>query len=201
MNHPKKIRTIIAAVSVVLTLGVTVLAASYDSSEDPLISLSYLTNIFKPEIREEYEDRIAELEARLSALENQTPTIPEYSEPVVDTTPETEAETEEPVIDTTPEVEYTHSSTTYEVVELTYGDALYAVTACDIMLRSGKAACIAPDASQGIADYTDGYEVFNDQAIVKNHMLLIPRGDGRGIKAISESVFVMVWGDYTIVEG
>ena len=53
MNHPKKIRTIIAAASVALTLGVTVLAASYDSSEDPLISLSYLTNIFKPEIEQE----------------------------------------------------------------------------------------------------------------------------------------------------
>lgn len=193
MNQPKKIRTIIAAASVALALGVTVLAASYDSSEDPLISLSYLTNIFKPEIEQKYEEKIEKLEARLSELEN---TI---SDPVIDTYPEED----EPVIDTTTENSNgaPAASSTYEVVELTYGDSLYAVTACDIMLRSGKAACIAPDASQGIADYTDGYEVYNDQAIVKNHMLLIPRGDGRGIKALSESVFVMVRGDYTIVEG
>lgn len=193
MNQPKKIRTIIAAASVALALGVTVLAASYDSSEDPLISLSYLTNIFKPEIEQKYEEKIEKLEARLSELEN---TI---SDPVIDTYP---AE-DEPVIDTTTENsnDAPAASSTYEVVELTYGDSLYAVTACDIMLRSGKAACVAPDASQGIADYTDGYEVYNDQAIAKNHMLLIPRGDGRGIKALSESVFVMVRGDYTIVEG
>lgn len=195
MNHQKKIRTMIAAASVVLTLGVSVLAASYDSSEDPLISLSYLTNIFKPEIEQEYEERVAELEARLSELEN-TSSIPEENEPIIDTTPETE----EPVIDTTPD-DPLAASAAYEVVELTYGDSLYAVSACDIMLRSGSASCIAPDASQGIADYTDGYEVYNDQAIVKNHMLLIPRGDGRGIKALSESVFVMVRGEYTIVKG
>lgn len=193
MNQPKKIRTIIAAASVALALGVTVLAASYDSSEDPLISLSYLTNIFKPEIEQKYEEKIEKLEARLSELEN---TI---SDPVIDTYP---AE-DEPVIDTTTENSNgaPAASSTYEVVELTYGDSLYAVTACDIMLRSGKAACIAPDVSQGIADYTGGYEVYNDQAVEKNHMLLIPRGDGRGIKALSESVFVMVRGDYTIVEG
>lgn len=193
MNHPKKIRTIIAAASVALTLGVTVLAASYDSSEDPLISLSYLTNIFKPEIEQKYEETIEKLEARLAELEN---TI---SDPIIDTYPGED----EPVVDTTPDNNNGSitASSTYEVVELTYGDSLYAVTACDIMLRSGNAACIAPDASQGIADYTDGYEIYNDQAIVKNHMLLIPRGDGRGIKALSESVFVMVRGDYTIVEG
>ena len=69
------------------------------------------------------------------------------------------------------------------------------------MLRAGSAYCVAPDASQGIADYTAGAEIYNYQYLTKNHMCLIPRGDGRGIVADSESVFVMVKGEYTIVEG
>lgn len=95
----------------------------------------------------------------------------------------------------------TTASSSYEVVELGYGDALYAASACDIMLRSGSAYCLAPDASQGISDYTAGVEIYNYQYLTKNHMCLIPRGDGRGIFADSESVFVMVRGEYTIVEG
>ena len=56
MKNPKTIKATAAVLALSLTLGVTVLAASYDSSEDPLISLSYLTNIFKPEIEKEYRE-------------------------------------------------------------------------------------------------------------------------------------------------
>jgi len=48
---------------------------------------------------------------------------------------------------------------------------------------------------------TTAAEIYNAQALTKNHMCLIPRGDGRGVRATSESVFIMIRGDYTIVEG
>ena len=158
--------------------GVTV-GAAYDSSEDPLVSLSYLTKIFKTELLEELNDTIdAELDRRMANLD-----LSQY-----------QPSNEEPA----PVVS---SSSTYEVVELSWGDALYATGACDIMLRSGSAYCLAPDPSQGIADYTSGTEIYNYQYLTKNHMCLIPRGDGRGIMADAASVFVMVRGDYIIVEG
>ena len=156
--------------------GVTA-AAAYDSSEDPLVSLSYLTKIFKTELLEELNDTIeSEIARRMDNLDL-SQYQPSYEEPA-------------PAI-----------SSTYEVIELSWGDSLYAAGACDIMLRAGSAYCIAPDASQGIADYTSGTEIYNYQYLTKNHMCLIPRGDGRGIMADSESVFVMVRGEYTIVEG
>ncbi len=160
--------------------GVTT-AAAYDSSEDPLISLSYLTKIFKTELLEELNETIeAEIAERMQNLD-----MSQYQPPK-----------EEPKEEPVPAV-----SSTYEVVELSWGDALYAASACDIMLRSGSAYCIAPDASQGIADYTAGTEIYNYEYLTKNHMCLIPRGDGRGIMADAQSVFVMVRGEYTIVEG
>ena len=164
------------AAAALAALGVTT-AAAYDSSEDPLVSLSYLTKIFKTELLEELNETIeAEIGRRMENLD-----LSQYQPTVQD-----------PVQTV---------SSTYEVVELGWGDALYAVSACDIMLRSGSAYCVAPDPSQGISDYTAGVEIYNYQYLTKNHMCLIPRGDGRGIIADSESVYVMVKGEYTIVEG
>lgn len=148
----KKTIMIIAACALVIALGLSVMA--YDSSDDPLISLSYLTDIFKPQILREVENKVGSAD------------VPSG----------------------------------YEVIELKQGDALFASDACDIMLRSGSASCIAPDAKQGIADYTDATEIMNGKPLVKNHMCLIPRGDGRGVMATSASVFIMVRGKYTVVK-
>lgn len=183
MKNKKLIILLSAAAALFAALAVTV-AAVYDSSEDPLISLSYLKNIFKPEILDAVDERIETLEERIGSYERE------------DESNGKEFETEEIY---TPIGEDKTSSATYEVVELKNGDAIYAVTACDIMLRSGTAVCIAPDANQGIADYTSAEEIYNGMSFVKNHMCLIPRGDGRGLLATSESVFVMIRGDYTIV--
>lgn len=174
MKNKKTIAVIAAVLAVVSALGIAV-GAAYDSSENPLITLSYLTNVFKTELLEAVDERIEALEAR------------------IDTSSDDDYMYEEPE---TTQVVKEH----YEVVELHYGDALYAVSACDIMLRAGVATCIAPDPTQGISNYTVGAEIYNGENLTKNHMCLIPRGDGRGVLAQSESVFFMVKGDYTIVE-
>ncbi len=161
-------------------LTVTVLAASYDSSEDPIISLSYLTEVFRPNLVKEYEVKIAALEAKIDALSGGTYT-PAETEPVPDTSASA-------------------VSTTYEVIEMKYGDCLFAEGPIDILLRSGAAICIAPNATQGISDYTEGVEIYNGENLTINHMCLIPRGDGRGIMATAQTVYIMVKGEYSLVE-
>lgn len=160
-------------------MTVTVLAATYDSSEDPIISLSYLTDVFRPNLVKEYETKIAALEAKIDALSGGTYTP-------VETEPETDATTV--------------TSSTYEVIEMKYGDCLFAEGPIDILLRSGAAICIAPNASQGISDYTEGAEIYNGENLTVNHMCLIPRGDGRGIMATAQTVYIMVKGEYSLVE-
>lgn len=167
----KKITAAIVAIVVVCALGIAAMA--YDSSENPIVALNYLTDIFKPQLLNEVDSRI---ESAISKIN--------ITAPPVDNTPNTDAES---------------APTGYVVIELTAGDAVYASDACDIMLRAGQAVCIAPDERQGIADYTDAVEIYNGQALTKNHMCLIPRGDGRGVLAVSESVFIMIRGDYVVV--
>ena len=199
MKNKKFIITVSVFLAVSLTLGLTA-AAAYDSSEDPIISLSYLQNIFKAQIIEEIYERISELEDRIADGYEDRDTESDTEE-----TEDTEAETETEEIYTPPGEETTPQdqtlSSSYEVIKLSKGDAVYAVSACDIMLRSGSALCIAPDANQGIADYTSAEEILGGMPLTKNHMCLIPRGDGRGLLATSETVYIMIRGDYTIVEG
>lgn len=159
-------------------MTVTVLAATYDSSEDPIISLSYLTDVFRPNLVKEYETKIAALEAKIDALSGGTYT-PVETEPATNTTPTV--------------------GTMYVVEELAYGDCLYAEGPVDILLRSGSAMCISNEnPSQGISDYTEGVEIYHGEDLTINHMCLIPRGDGRGIMAKAQSVFIMVRGEYRI---
>jgi len=176
-------------------LSVTVLAASYDSSEDPIISLSYLTEVFRPSIVQDYEEKIAALEEKIDALTKSGITPPE-TRPAPETTPEPETQ---PELETTPEPQPA-AGMTYEVIQMKYGDCLFAAGPIDILLRAGAAICIAPDATQGISDYTEGTEIYNGENLTKNHMCLIPRGDGRGIMATAESVYIMVRGEYSLVE-
>ena len=188
----KKKTGIIAAagLALVLSTGVIAAAATYDSSTNPIVTLNYLTNNFKREILEAVDERLdARLEELRASLEAARPAVtePEPSPAPVEIQPE-------------PEPVYVPSMA-YEVIELTTGDALYALDACEIILRAGEAVCIAPDPSQGLADTTGGYEIYNGQSLSKNHTCLIPRGDGRGIYAATQSVFIMVRGEYSIVKG
>ena len=177
----KKIAAGIAAVSALLvSAGVIAHAAAYDSSVDPLVTLSYLSNQFKNEILSEVDKRIERITGSLEAYASYMDENPVQSAPVV---------TEAP------------ASAAFEVVELSYGDVLYAASASEVKLRAGVVSCIAPDASQGLADITGGYEIYNGEFLTKNHMCLIPRADSRGILALSDSVFIMVRGDYSIVKG
>ncbi len=175
----KQVKIIVSVLAVIFALTITVLAA-YDSSEDPLISFSYLNDIFKKEILGEVDARFDELQSALDEyLDNLQ--LPEVSVP---TDPDDPVET---------------ASSAWDIIELKNGEAVYAVSSCEIILRSGTAVCIAPDAKQGIADLT-GFEIFNGESIPRDRLCMIPRGDGRGIKATHESVFVMIRGEYTIVE-
>ncbi len=48
-----------------------------------------------------------------------------------------------------------------------------------------------------MADLTDGSNLNGGSSVTKNHLLLVPREDGRGI-ACATDCYVMVKGSYTV---
>lgn len=90
------------------------------------------------------------------------------------------------------------SDSTFEVVYLTKGQRLYADGSTELLVRSGSANAVAPTANQGLSDMTAGTEILNGKKVPVNHLVLVPRGDGRGIIITSSESYVMVRGPYSV---
>jgi hypothetical protein len=86
----------------------------------------------------------------------------------------------------------------YEVVFVKAGQSLILSSSVEVILRSGEATAIA-SFNGGLSNLTAGVDLSQGVAITKNHLLLIPRDDGRGLKALTD-LYVMVRGKYTIIQ-
>lgn len=85
---------------------------------------------------------------------------------------------------------------TYEVVELKKGQYLVAGAGTEVILRAGEATAIISPLG-GLSDVTGAKDIQQDEKIPTDHLLIIPRDDGRGLRALSDS-FLLVRGKYTI---
>lgn len=83
-----------------------------------------------------------------------------------------------------------------EVVELESGQSLIGDAGTEIILRGGKATVIAGELG-GISDITDGKDLKMGEMIPANHLLIIPRDDGRGAYVVEDAIF-LVRGAYEI---
>ncbi|MGE5474027.1 MAG: hypothetical protein ACM3UU_07375 [Ignavibacteriales bacterium] len=88
------------------------------------------------------------------------------------------------------------SGAIYEVVNLPAGKKLIGENSTEIILRSGKGKIFSSNTA-GLSDVTTGYDVVPGALVERNHLLIVPRTDGRGVKAQTACV-LMVKGAYTI---
>ena len=88
--------------------------------------------------------------------------------------------------------------TGWEVIKIEKGDCLLGKEGTEIVLRSGTASAI-DNGKDGISDLTGGADLKSGVNVEKNHLLLVPREDGRGIRCLSDNgCYVMVCGGYTV---
>lgn len=88
------------------------------------------------------------------------------------------------------------SSAQWEVVFAEAGKTIIGGQGTEMILRSGKAVAVC-EGENGLSDLTGGADIMNGSNIGLNHLLLIPRADGRGIKCTTDA-YVMVLGFYEI---
>ncbi len=82
------------------------------------------------------------------------------------------------------------------VVEIKNGGVLEGKEGTEMILRAGSATAIASK-DGGVTDLTAGADLKEGTKITKNHLLIIPRDDGRGIRCTG-LCYVMVKGDYEL---
>lgn len=149
-------------------------AANPGSSSDPLISLSY------------FEDKIDELKTTL--LEDLTKTFSEKFTDLEKNVDKTLKEVSENGV---------KSSGEFTLITLGENETLICEEGTEIIVRSGKSVVVTSEnSSGGISDITEGRDLSNGEQITNNHLLIIPKSDGRGIKANITGA-VMIKGNYT----
>lgn len=130
------------ALSLVLSCTVS-LAAEAGSSQDPLVTLSYLNDTFLGQILEKVDAKIAQRNSQIvQQLGGQTTSGG------------------------------TTTASAFTVVTLSSGQVLTGDIGCEVMLRVGSASCVSPS-SPGLIDETTGGTLENGKALVKNHLYMM----------------------------
>ena len=176
MKHRKNIilTSIIAILAALLLLSYfyTPAAAQPGTANDPLVSQRYV------------HARVAELQAQITHLQSQIAALqqgqggqPGYHVPGY------------------------HVPGYCQVVPFTAlfvprGGILIAEAGVEFILRSGNATVIA--GPNGLVDVTAGRDVGNGQAVSRNHLMLVPATDGRGL-SFSSDAWLMIKGGFIVV--
>ncbi|MCT4507633.1 MAG: hypothetical protein N4A48_02530 [Tepidibacter sp.] len=100
---------------------------------------------------------------------------------------------QEPGTDDNPQEKHSNE---LEIVEVQEGKSIILKAGSEIILRGGEGAIIDSELG-GIADLTQGVDLRGGYEVPANHLLMIPRSDGRGIMAKTNCIF-MVKGEYEI---
>ena len=172
MNNRKSWVILLAAALLAISCFAAVFAddAVPGTAADPVVSKSYM------------DAQIDILKTQISTLQQQVDKLEESGGGGTPSTPDTPATPAE--------------APKFEVVKVEAGKSVIGAASTEIILRSGTATAIA-GASGGVSDVTEGVDLSQDTAVTKNHLLIIPVDDGRGIKCTS-TCYVMVKGDYTL---
>ncbi|MBE6571180.1 MAG: hypothetical protein E7656_02895 [Ruminococcaceae bacterium] len=187
-SKKKTTALIVAAVLCVIALVFPcfVLATDYVPENDPLVTLSYMKDVFGPSLKQEIKDEIrAEAAAEAEKeIEKETETTPEQGE--AETAPDTD--------DTAP------VNVGYAVVELCAGQKLSSKNGTvELIVRPGSSAVAFSEIPEnGLSDISEMREVLNGEEVGINHAIIIPRNDGRGIVITSDKAYVLVRGDYIV---
>ncbi len=84
----------------------------------------------------------------------------------------------------------------YVPVSVAVGQTIYGGEGTELILRAGKGDIVVSGVD-GIADITTGGELGNGSKATKNHLMIVPRNDGRGVK-VTEAAWFLVKGEYEV---
>lgn len=163
----------VAFVSTVSILAVTGLGGQ----NDPLVTLGYLTNKFKPAVLEEVDRKVEAERARLEAEFDKK--IAEYERAVQDAASGTGVDVE-----------------MFELVTLSNGQTMTCSVGTELLLRIGTAQG-AGSSAPALVNSTAGTTLSAGGALAVNNMYMVTI-EGNGIKATAGTVKLLVRGDYRI---
>lgn len=88
--------------------------------------------------------------------------------------------------------------TIYRIVNVPAGQVAIGAASTEMVVRGGQATAVATE-SGGLLDVTGGWDVPHGDPVMPNHLLVVPRADGRGLYATTDLI-LLVKGDVTVQE-
>jgi hypothetical protein len=162
------ISIVLAGISI--TYGVI---AEPGSEQDPVVTLSYIEQVFMPKAYEYIDKNVVELKGIVEGFKTSLNGIEDRMYNI-----EKQGKSE------------------FRVVSIKSGQQFFGSAGTEIILRMGTATIISSEKG-GLSDVTVGKDISIGEAMPDNHLLIIPLGDGRGFAA-TKDVIVMVKGSYEI---
>ncbi|MDR1158886.1 MAG: hypothetical protein LBK75_11420 [Oscillospiraceae bacterium] len=186
---------------VLLFVGYMAMAVELGSRDDPMVTVSYITDELIPGLSEKIDAAVA---AKTKEYSNQLET--KYNQLMAGLEGGAAGSLTDPAfIDAVAEAVLSKqgssgggavpSADTMKRVDLTSGQTLKLALGSEALLRLGSAACVA-GGSPGLIDVTTGGELADGGALEQNHLYLATV-EGRGFKA-GGAATVFVRGSYTL---
>ncbi|MBE6961462.1 MAG: hypothetical protein E7445_03300 [Ruminococcaceae bacterium] len=175
MKKNRWLQRVTGLLLITLALIATVSAAAVGTTEDPLVSLSYLQKTFLGQVMADVEAMLTQRDEVLTAALDEK----------IAAAAENQKETPEGI-----------TNRTFTVVTMSKGQTLMGEIGCEIMLRVGTASCVS-SSKPGLIDQTDASILNHGEALVKNHLYMMTIED-RGVEATAGTVKLLVRGTYTL---
>lgn len=190
MKNKRRIAIILSILVGTLISVFALISVSAYGDDDPIITLSYLNEVALPAFKQE----ILEAIGKAPADGEEDSSREDIEVPVISATDDEPENIDGDVSDS----EALNQS--YTLLELEKGQTVLADSICEFISRPGSfITIVSPFETQGIADITNGNELYNGMEVPVNAYCIIPRGgDGRGFTVTSQKAYVMIRGEYTI---
>lgn len=164
-----KLKVLGAVLCAALVITVAYAATNAGSSGDPLVTLSYLTGKFTPQMENKMDELVKAKGDELTKQFDQA--ISRVSSSA-------------------------GGSSVFSVVTLSNGQTLVGDVGCEVMLRVGSAVC-GSDGSTGLIDVTDGSTLADGKSLAQNHLYMVTIST-RSVTATAGTVKLLVRGPYII---
>ena len=169
-------KAVAVLLSAVMLAGVvfSVLVGAQGTQANPLVTLSYLKDVFTPSVLSDTQKKITEAERK-------------YAGSLDDKIAAYKAELGQGG---------GGAAASFSVVDIPSGKTLWGSVGCEVMLRVGSARCVSAE-SPGLIDSTTGDILENGGSLQRNHLYMVTI-ENRGVQATGGAVKVLVRGGYTI---
>ncbi|MBR5478889.1 MAG: hypothetical protein IKU84_01805 [Clostridia bacterium] len=188
-----KMKTVLVAVMVIAAaIGIFAIAVDYGTQSDPLVSLSYITDVFTPDLLSQAKKvsdntakttnaNISNYEARVDKKVNEfidrnTATV---TSSMIDQIASQVAQ---------PDIK---QSAPFNTIDIVKGKSLVLAKGCEVLVRSGTVSC----KSGNLVDATTGGAVASGGSVANNHLYITADSVTLSVKSNST---VLVKGGYSL---